>query len=129
MGFNNLEALLNTLKGKSNKIINLVEKCKDKYKDYQEKVLVILEKNQIKPKQVKEIAKIGSVSGVHMEMRKDNSDSHIADMLIQGFTMGEISMIKGINMYKECVDKSELKLAEEFKSWQKDMVTELKKFL
>lgn len=129
MGYNNLESLLNSLEGKSNKIINLVEQCRDKYKAFQEKTLSILEQYGIEVRQAKEIVKLGSSTGVHMEMRKDNSDSHIADMLIQGFTMGEISMIKGINLYKDSVDKKELKMAEEFKSWQKEMVEKLKKFL
>ena len=81
MGFNNLETLLHSLEGKSNKIINLVEKCRNKYKDFQEKTLVILEQNGIKSRHIKEIAKLGSSTGVHIEMRKDNSDAHIADML------------------------------------------------
>ncbi len=129
MGYNNLQSLLKCIEGKGNKIINLVEGCRDKYQDYQKKCVEILEREKIEISGVGEIAKAGSHMGIQMEMKKDNSDSHIADMLIQGFTMGEISMIKAINLCKNNVDKKELKLAEEFKIWQTDMVRELKKFL
>ncbi len=46
---------------------------------------------------------------------KDNSDAKIADILIRGFTMGNIDIDKNIEKFKKDVDRSILKLAKELK--------------
>ena len=50
-----------------------------------------------------------------MEFMKDNSDSKIADILIRGFTMGNIDIDKKIEKYKDDADKEILKMAKELK--------------
>ena len=45
-----------------------------------------------------------------MEFMKDNSDAKIADILIRGFTMGNIDIDKQIEKYKDDADKGIIKL-------------------
>ena len=75
------------------------------------------------------MAKTGAKMGIKMEVKKDNSDSSIADMLIKGISMGSIDMEKKIKDYEGEVDKKELKFAKSFLSFQQDVVENLKKFL
>ena len=60
---------------------------------------------------------------------KDNSDSKMADMLIQGFTMGVINVTKRIDTFDKDADKFILKLAKEFKKFQEENIEMLKKYL
>ena len=42
---------------------------------------------------------------IKMEISKDNSDSRVANMIIQGLNMGVISMTKKIGDYEKKADK------------------------
>ena len=61
------------------------------------------------------MADITSSIALDMEFMKDNSDSKIADILIRGFTMGNIDIDRQIEKFKDDADKSILKLAKELK--------------
>lgn len=67
--------------------------------------------------------------GIGKEVRSDNSDSSIADMLIKGISMGTLDMQKKIAEVGKKVGKKELKFANKFLEFQKEIVEELKKFL
>ena len=45
------------------------------------------------------VSKMGAYMGINMEVMKDNSDSRIADMLIQGLTMGVLNVTKNIDKF------------------------------
>ena len=60
---------------------------------------------------------------------KDNSDSAIADMLINGLTMGEIEMTKMFSCFDENVDRDIKKLIRDFKDFQTNAIDKLKKYL
>ena len=67
--------------------------------------------------------------GIHKEVKKDNSDSSIADMLIKGISMGSIDMEKKIKDYDDEVNKDYLKIAKDFMKFQEKTIEDLKKFL
>ena len=67
--------------------------------------------------------------GVSKEVKSDNSDASIADMLIKGISMGSIDMEKKIGDYKKEVEKKDLKVAKEFLKFQQKAIDKLKKFL
>ena len=64
-----------------------------------------------------------------MEIMKDNSDARIADMLIQGFTMGVLNVSKKIKNYEKYADKELTKLAIKFKEFQQKSIEILKEYL
>ena len=60
---------------------------------------------------------------------KDNSDAKIADMLIRGFTMGNIDIDKLIDKYKNEADKNIIHLAKELKKFGEENIELLKSYL
>ena len=60
---------------------------------------------------------------------EDNSDSSIAGMLTQGFTMGIINMNKKIESYKDTCDSGVVELAEDIVKFQEKEIKNLKEFL
>ena len=127
MGIFTLTKLLEEIKEKDNKIKKDVEEILKGYERYFSEVKDILGDS------VKEengfMAKMGASMGIKKEVKSDNSDASIADMLIKGVSMGTIDMEKKINDYKDEVDKKELKFAKDFLEFQQDVIAELKKFL
>jgi len=75
------------------------------------------------------IAKFMAGMSINKEVKSDNSDSAIADMLIQGISMGSIDMTKKINAYKEEVNKSDLSMAKDFLKFQEKTIERLKEYL
>ena len=67
--------------------------------------------------------------GIKMETMKDNSDANIAQMLIQGITMGTVEIESKIENYKNVVNKSNLALAKKYLKTLYKQIEELKKFL
>ena len=63
------------------------------------------------------------------EVKKDNSDSKIADILIRGFSMGNINMEVKIKDFKKEANKDTLKLANEILEFGENQVKLLKSYL
>ena len=75
------------------------------------------------------IAKIMSSMGIYKEVLADNSDAAIADLLIQGLSMGEIEMEKRVENASDEISMDDLKLAKDFLKFQKKAQKDLKDFL
>lgn len=129
MGCESMTTLIKSLQGKDNKIKNVVEDILKSYEKFLKESKKLLEKHKVKLKEEKTMAKMNAWMGVKMEVMKDNSDSSIAGMIIQGLTMGTINMEKRIENYKENVNKDILKIAKEFYKFQENAINDLKKFL
>lgn len=124
-----LEKLLKNLQERDNKIKGFVEEILQKYEEYVKVSKEELEKNNIVPTEEGIIAKMMSSMGISKEVKEDNSDASIADMLIKGISMGSIEMEKKIKDYDKEVDKNHLKLAKNFLKFQEKTINELKKYL
>ncbi len=129
MGAKSLTNLINTIHGKDNKIISVVEDKLKEYEKYIKESQKLLSKHQVEPKEPSMMANLGSAMGIKMEMMKDNSDARVADMIIKGFTMGILDLDKKIDKYKGVVDSKILKLAKDFKSFQEKSIQDLKPYL
>ena len=121
--------LINLLNKSDNKIKTTVEKQLKGYEGFLKKSQNLLKKNKISPKGTNIIAKISSSIGISMEFMKDNSDAKIADMLIRGFTMGNIDIDKLIDKYKNEADKNIIHLAKELKKFGEENIELLKSYL
>ena len=99
------------------------------YDNYLVKIKDYMKENNYEIQAKPLISKMGAYMGINMEVMKDNSDSRMADMLIQGLNMGVINVTKKIDTYKGDVPKEVLSLAKEFKKFQEEGVEFLKKYL
>ena len=129
MGSYTTEKLLKDLKEKDNKIKGFVEDILKQYQEFEEKAKKELEKSKVKIEDIPLLPKMMSSMGIKKEVKNDNSDSSIADMLIEGISMGTTKIEKKIKDYKKEVDKTELKIAKDFLKFQEKTIEELKKYL
>ena len=74
------------------------------------------------------LAKAGMWMGLEMETATDRSDAHIAEIVIQGATMGVIEMTKALNTYDTADDRAR-SLASQFVVQQNETIDRQKAFL
>lgn len=129
MGAESLTTLLKAIHNKENKMKPIIEEQLKKYEKFVKDSEKILKKYKVELKEYNKMAKMSSWMGINMEMLKDNSDSRVASMLIQGLTMGTIEMTRKIEDYKTKVEKDVLKIAKDFLSFQEDSIEKTKPFL
>jgi len=129
MALDNLTHLINKINKKDNKIKKVVEGLIKGYENYLKDIKSYMKDNNFEIQAKPLISKMGAYMGINMEVMKDNSDSRIADMLIQGLTMGVLNVTKKIDKYKGDVDKEAIGLAKEFKKFQEEGIEFLKKYL
>ncbi len=129
MALDNLTMLIKKIKNKDNKIKKTIEESIKGYEEYLVKLKSYIEKNGFKLEAQPLISKMGAYFGINMEIMKDNSDARIADMLIQGFTMGVLNVSKKIKNYEKYADKELTKLAIKFKEFQQKSIEILKEYL
>lgn len=74
------------------------------------------------------MARAGMWMGLNMETLADRSDAHIAEIVIQGATMGVIEMTKALNSYGDA-DPSARSLASRFVARQNETIERQKGYL
>lgn len=129
MGVYSTTSLINNLKNRENKIKHVLEMELKEYENFLKKSEKILIKNKVEPKSIKLLTKMSSSMGIMMETMKDNSDSAIAEMLIEGFTMGELEIKTKIEKYKSICDGKYLKIAHNFEKFHSNEIKKLKEFI
>lgn len=129
MGRFSIMKLIEALKEKDNKIKGYLEELLEDYRDYEEQSKELLLKENIEPMEESAISKLMATMGIKKEVLGDNSDAAMAEMLIQGISMGSIEMEKQVKNYKDRVDKDDMKLAKKFLKFQEKAIEELKKYL
>ena len=129
MGVKSTTTLINTIKNTNNKIKKIVEDELKEYESFLKESKRLLKKNKIASKDKGFMVELMSKMGIKMEMLKDNSDPSIAEMLIQGFTMGVVEMEHKIDRYKENADRSIIKLAKRLLKYQQESIEILKPYL
>ena len=75
------------------------------------------------------MAEMMAKMSMKMDVKKDNSDSSIAGILTEGFTMGVINMNKKIEAYKDDCDSSIIELARDIVKFQEKEIKNLKSYL
>ena len=124
-----LSDLLDKLKDKDNKIKGDIEDILHQYETFLEKSQKILEQNGKKVSHTGMSAKMGASMGISKEVKHDNSDSSMADMLIKGISMGSIDMEKKIKDYEVEVERKYLRIAQDFLKFQNKAIEKLKAYL
>lgn len=129
MGEKSTTKLINLLKNKDNKIKNILEDELKQYEEIKTKAEKYLRKNKIDPKTLGMMAEVMADLEMKMQVMKDNSDSKIATLLTEGFTMGTIEMNKKIDVYSKDTDKEIINLANNLLKFQEKEIEKLKEYL
>lgn len=129
MGMESTKDLINSLKGKDNKIKKLIEEIEKNYEKYAKETQKLLNKKDLKAKPIGMMAKAMSKMSITKEMISDNSDANIADMLIQGLTMGNLELTKHIDNYEKTADKKVINLAKSLRKFGEEYIEKLKEYL
>ena len=129
MGMQSTKDLINSLKGKDNKIKKLIEEINKNYEKYAKETEKILNKQDLEAKPIGMMAKAMSKMSISKEMINDNSDANIADMLIQGLTMGNLELTKHIDNYEKTADKKIINLAKSLRKFGEEYIEKLKVYL
>lgn len=129
MGISSLTTLIRKLNKTDNKIKKVVEYELKGYEEFLKKTKKMMKEYKFDIDKKSIVSKLGSTMGINMEFMKDNSDSRVADMLIQGFTMGVLSISKKIDNFSGDAKKDIINLAKDFRKFQQENVEMLKKYL
>lgn len=129
MGRYTMEVLVKDLHDKDNKIKDLAEDILKGYEKYMLKCEKELKKEKGEKKDLGMMAKMMSSTSIKKEVIADNSDVAIADMLIQGFTMGNLEITKKIKQYDGKADKKIIDLANELLAFGEESIKKTKEFL
>lgn len=129
MSIYTLSDLLDKLKDKDNKIKDSVEDILHTYEDFLKKTKEMLESHDVKLSHTSMMAKMGADMGIKKEVKADNSDSSMADMLIKGISMGSLDMEKKLKDYEKEADKDAVNIAKDFLKFQQDSIEKLKRYL
>lgn len=124
-----LESLIKDLKEKDNKIKGILDDILKEYTIWMNGSKNKLEDNDIQLKKTNSMSKMMANMGIKKEVKHDNSDSSIADLLIQGISMGTIDMEKKINACDKKSNKEQLSYAKNFLKFQETAIEDLKKYL
>ena len=129
MGYESTTNLLRSLENKDNKLKKAIEDELKEYEKIVKETKKLLKNNKIDLPKTNIMTKISSYIGINMEVVKDNSDSAIASMLIEGLNMGKIEMEKKIENFEKTANKQIIKLAKDLYEFQNKSIEELKKYL
>ena len=129
MGKYTLEVLTKDLKEKDNKLKGAIEDILKEYESFFKTSKNYLLEKKKEPKEKNILAKMGASMGIHKEVKSDNSDASIAEMLIQGISMGSLEMEKKLKAYDKEIDKKYQKLTDDFLTFQQNAIEKLKAYL
>lgn len=129
MGKFTIETLLYEIEDKDNKIKKASEDILKEYGKFLSKSEEYLNKENCEIVKLNKVDKMAASIGIKREVSKDNSDSNIASMLVQGLTMGIVEITSKIDNFKKEADKTYIKFSEDFLEFQENSVEKLKKYL
>ena len=134
--------LYKNVKMGSDAIVNILPKVEGKelrqeltaelnrYEEFAKEIANEITSSGDDPKEEGILSKLGAKVGMAMNTMMDSTDSHIAQMMIEGATMGITENTKLIHEYenKNCSERS-LKLARETVAFMEDSVERMKNYL
>lgn len=124
-----IEVLLKELNDKDNRIKPYLNEIIEDYRDYEAVSKNLLEQEQQTAADPSIFAKMGSSMGIKKEVMTDNSDSAIADLMIQGITMGTVEIEKKLNECGKDLKDEHKKIANDFLKFQEKTIEKLKEYL
>ena len=137
-----LDRMYKNVKMGEESIITLMPKVKDekmraemtkelsKLEGFSSKISEMLCAEGKTPEEEGIISRLSSKMGINMNTMIDSSSSHIAKMLMEGYTLGITDMTKDIRERENTtVSEASLKLARDIVAFEEQSFSELKRFL
>ena len=101
---------------------------KEQYLSTDQRAAQMLTQMGCRPEKAGPMEKAGMWMGIRMDTALDTTPSHIADMMIQGATMGVIDATKARNQYPDANAEAH-GLASEYITHSQDAIERMKQFL
>lgn len=99
------------------------------YQEIHEKAGNLLQENGYEEKDISSFEKISAYIMINLKTIMDKSDSHIAEMLIQGSNMGITDAVKKINLYEERAEKDITSLMKKLLKMEEENMEKMKQYL
>lgn len=129
MGLSSTKKLIDLIKEKNNKIKFLLEEELQRYEEFYKKCKKYIKKEKIQIEHSSFLKKLTANTAMKMEIKKDNSDSKVASILIRGFNMGNIDIESKIKDYKKEANKETVNLAQELLDFGKKQIELLEEYI
>ena len=137
-----LDKMYKNVKMGSDSMINVMSRVSDeglrreltsqlaKYEDYSKLVSQMIYERGGKPKEENIVTKLSAKMGMAMNTMTDSTTSHIAQMVIEGATMGMTDMTTTLREYENTnCSEDALRLARDIATFEDNSIEKLKKFL
>ena len=137
-----LDRMYKNVKMGAESIITLMPKVKDEglrsemtselsaLDGYSSEICNMLKKEGRAPKEENIVTRVSAKLGMNMSTMMDSTTSHIAKMMMEGYTMGITDMTKDIREAERSkASEASLGLAREIVSFHEESFSEMKKFL
>lgn len=137
-----LDKMYKNVKMGSDSMINVMSRVSDeglrreltsqlaKYEDYSKLVSQMIYDRGGKPKEENIVTKLSAKMGMAMNTMTDSTTSHIAQMVIEGATMGMTDMTTTLREYENTnCSEDALRLARDIATFEDNSIEKLKKFL
>lgn len=98
------------------------------YEDFQKKARSLLQKHGCEEKELSGMEKMKTYLMMNVQTMMDKSDSHIAQMMIQGSTMGITDAVKKLHDYSDA-EKEIQTLMKDLQEFEEKSIEKLKEFL
>lgn len=105
-----------------------LETQRNGYLDFCDKAWQEISSRGEKAPKINPMVKVSSTVGIKMNTLTDKSDSHIADMMIQGSTMGITSATEGIHKHPHA-SQEVLKMAKDVVKFEQNNIERMKEYL
>lgn len=136
---NLLQAVYKNVKMASDSILNLMPKVEDAklksdmtvqlsvYEAFASRAAKLLAESGAKPEEEGTVTKMASKWGMMMNTMRDSTSSHLAEMLVEGSTMGVNDMLKQIREAENTMaSEASLRLARDVCTYEEKTVEEIK---
>lgn len=127
MGVETLNQIIEIVENPS--LARQLESHRRTYKEIHEKSKEMLNDNGYDEKAISTLEKISAYIMINLKTLTDKSDSHIAEMLIQGSNMGIIDATKKINEYENSAEKNIISLMKKLKKFEEENAEKMKAYL
>ena len=127
MGVKSLRQLLDIME--EGEFKEYLSKQLDGYEGFHTQAKEKLNENGLDEKGLNAFEKVKTYLMINMQTMNDRSDSHIAEMLMIGSTMGIVDAVKKIKKYKESAEKDIVELMENLLRYEEKNVEKLKEYL
>ena len=134
-----LQAIYKNVKMASDSILNLMPKVKDSklkndltvqlsvYEAYASRAAKLLADEGVKPEDESTVTKLASKWGTMMNTMMDSTSTHIAEMMVEGATMGVNDMLKQLRESENsAISESALRLARDVCEYEEKLVEDMK---